>query len=167
MLAYSRAGSAVLEMEPLDLGDCINQIQSDLLAMIRDYDAEIVVEPLPVVNGDRNGLQRVFQNLIQNAIRYSSDRKPQIRIYEHSNDGQMATIAVEDNGIGIEAEYLDQIFGTFKRVNNSDEQEGSGIGLAIVKKLVERHRGAVSVASTPGVGSTFYVTLQLTFKQKQ
>ena len=73
----------------------------------------------------------------------------------------------EDNGIGIEAQYLDQIFGTFKRVNNSDELEGSGIGLAIVKKLVERHRGTVSVASTPGVGSTFYVTLQMTFKQKQ
>ena len=167
MLAYSRAGSSVLELEPLDLGDCMNQIQSDLLAMIRDYDAEIVAEPLPVVNGDRNALQRVFQNLIQNAIRYSADRKPHIRIYEHSNDGQMTTIAVEDNGIGIEAQYLDQIFGTFKRVNNSDELEGSGIGLAIVKKLVERHRGTVSVASTPGVGSTFYVTLQMTFKQKQ
>ncbi len=164
MLAYSRAGSTALELEPLDMGDCINQIQSDLLAMIRDYDAEIVVEPLPVVTGDRNGLQRVFQNLIQNAIRYRSERKPHIRIYEHSNDGQTTTIAVEDNGIGIEDQYLEQIFGTFKRGGNSDESEGSGIGLAIVKKLVERHRGSVSVTSAPGIGSTFFVTLRLAFK---
>ncbi|MBB3046390.1 PAS domain S-box-containing protein [Litorivivens lipolytica] len=163
MLDYSRAGSSELELAPQDLNDCVDQIQHDLLAMIRDHDAEITVDPLPTVLGDRNGLLRVFQNLIQNAIRYRSERKPQIRVYEHSNDGQMTTIAVKDNGIGIEAQYLEQIFGAFRRVQSSDDTEGSGIGLAVVKKLVERHRGAVSVDSEPGVGSTFYVTLKLNY----
>lgn len=160
MLAYSRAGRASLELVPVDLADCLAQVQKDLALLIRERQAVITVsDELPFVQGERNSLIRVFQNLIQNSIRYCEATPPKIEVYVSGTDGNSVTIAVSDNGIGIEEQYLDHIFGAFRRLHNADEYEGSGIGLAVVKKLVEVHKGSIWVKSEPGHGSIFYVKL--------
>ena len=164
MLAYSRAGRGSLELIPVDLADCVEQVQKDLALLIRERQAVITVKDnLPSVQGDRNSLIRVFQNLFQNAIRYCEDDAPRIDVYVATSDGNSVTVAVSDNGIGIEAQYLEHIFGAFRRLHNADEYEGSGIGLAVVKKLVEVHKGSIWVESEPGIGSTFYVNLRLSY----
>lgn len=161
MLEYSRAGRNDLELVPIELDECLHQIQDDLQLLIRESGATLTVEPLPRVIGDANSLVRIFQNLIQNGIKFCKDRPPVVTVKEVENDGHTATIVVSDNGIGIEPRFINQIFGAFRRLHNSEDYPGSGIGLAVVKKLVERHEGKIRVESAPGEGSHFYVSLPL------
>jgi signal transduction histidine kinase len=111
--------------------------------------------------GDENQLVRLFQNLIGNALKYrAAERPPQVRVRARV-DGAMAEVAVTDNGIGIEAQHFDRIFRIFQRLHGAGKYDGTGIGLAIVKRVVENHGGTIAVASTPGEGSTFTVRLPL------
>ena len=106
-------------------------------------------------------IDQIVVNLLQNAIKFCSGRAPVVSVREVENNGHSTTIAITDNGLGIDERFTEQIFGAFRRLHNAEDYPGSGIGLAIVKKLVERHRGHIRVESTPGEGSTFYVTLPL------
>ncbi len=120
---------------------------------------EVTVGPMPRVLADATQLEQVFANLIGNAIKYRRpEAPPQIRVSAERRDGWWE-FAVADNGIGIESEYFDRIFEMFRRLHTHDQYEGTGIGLAVVKRIVERHGGTIRVESTPGEGSTFFFTL--------
>ena len=111
-----------------------------------------------MVRGDSVPLVHLFQNLVSNALKYRSDRKPLVRIDAAEADEQWC-FSVEDNGIGIAREFQTQIFGIFKRLHDRTKYPGTGIGLAICQKIVERHGGRIWVESEPGRGSTFFFTL--------
>jgi PAS domain S-box-containing protein len=122
--------------------------------IIAETGAFITSDQLPTVRAD-DRLFRVFQNLIENAIKYRSDRRPEINLSAQAQ-GQFWIIAVRDNGIGLDMKYADRIFGIFERLHGQDKYQGSGIGLATCKKIIEGHGGRMWVESTPGVGSTFF-----------
>lgn len=161
MLEYSRAGRTPLDMNEVSPNRCIDNVRKDLLLLIRETHTTLLVDQLPLVMGDESKLTRVFQNLIHNAIKFRGEKEPVIEIREvEAPDDEFVTIAIKDNGIGIETQFHQQIFGAFKRLHTSDRYPGSGIGLAMVKKIVDRHGGSITLESEPGAGTTFFVRLR-------
>jgi light-regulated signal transduction histidine kinase (bacteriophytochrome) len=126
--------------------------------MIQDTNAHLTYDKLPTVRADAMQLVQLFQNLISNAIKFRGPEHPEVHISAHAEDGDWV-FSVRDNGIGIEKEYWDQIFTMFRRLHTKKEYPGTGIGLAICKKIVERHGGRIWLDSIPGEGTTFYFTL--------
>lgn len=163
LLGYSRVATAGKEFEKVDTNSILNQATANLKSAIDENNAEITHDPLPNVIGDRDQLSRVFQNLIGNAIKYRKpDEPPKIHISAHENKGNNEYVfSVSDNGIGIKKEYLDRIFIVFQRLHTKDEYKGTGIGLSVVKKVIERHGGYIWVESEYGKGSTFYFTIPI------
>src|SRR5208337_2991654 len=129
-----------------------------LHSAIAETEAVITHDPLPIILGDGGQLLQVFQNLIGNAIKFRRDEPPQIHMSAAKNKNEWI-FSIKDNGIGIESRHLDRIFIIFQRLNKRSQYDGTGMGLAIVKKVVERHGGRVWVESELGVGSTFYFTI--------
>ena len=158
ILAYSRVGTSKQTRLNVDLDRLLETVQIDLQGTIRETKAKIVVEELPTVLVNPTEISQLFRNLISNSIKFKSDRQPQIKITARLQDNQWL-ITVEDNGIGIETEYQKIVFQAFKRLHSQEQYSGSGIGLAICQKIVERHQGYIGVQSQPGKGSTFYFTL--------
>jgi light-regulated signal transduction histidine kinase (bacteriophytochrome) len=158
LLAYSRVGRLGAEMEPVSLGDAQIAARQQLESAITETGAIVEHEALPMVRGNRGQLVQLLQNLIGNALKYRGVTAPRVRISAH-RDGAMWTIAIRDNGIGIEAQYFDRVFSIFQRLHTRDEYPGTGIGLAICKRIVEQAGGAIWIESELGVGSTFYFTL--------
>lgn len=158
LLQYSRVETQGNPFEPVDLNDVVANVRTDLDVRISESDAEITVEELPRVAGDEIQLRQVFQNLVTNAIVYSGDDRPRIHI-DAERSGEMWTVSVQDRGIGIEPEYQDKIFEVFQRLHAESEHPGSGIGLALCERIVERHGGDISVDSEPGEGATFSFSL--------
>ncbi len=130
----------------------------NLQTLIQESDAVITADPLPVVPTDAAQLTHVFQNLIANAIKFRSERTPEIQVSARRQDDAWL-FWVRDNGIGIEPQYHERIFVIFQRLHTRTKYPGTGIGLAICKRIVERHGGKIWVESQPGQGSTFYFTL--------
>jgi PAS domain S-box-containing protein len=161
LLEYSRVATQQEEVKPVDTNAILNQIIMGLNASIKESGAEIIVGKLPYVVGNKGQLQRVFQNLISNAIRFRKCEEPlkiHISAYK-SEDEKEYVFSVSDNGIGIEPQYMERIFIIFQRLHTRDVYNGTGIGLSIVKKIIERHGGHIWVESEYGEGSTFYFTL--------
>jgi light-regulated signal transduction histidine kinase (bacteriophytochrome) len=119
-------------------------------------------DPLPAVHADETQLGQLFQNLVGNAIKYRGSDLPHVHVSATRNGKTGWTFAVADNGIGIDPQYFERIFGVFQRLHGREKYSGTGIGLAICKKIVERHGGTISVESQPGRGSTFRFTLVAT-----
>ena len=158
LLALSRSGRQDMSWNDVPLNDCVERALDTLELRIEETGAEIVCEPLPTVKGDFILLSQLYQNLIGNALKFCKNRTPHVRISAKQLDG-VWVMNVIDNGIGIKPEYAEQIFAPFKRLHGRGEYEGTGIGLAICRKIVERHGGRIWVESEPGKGSTFEFTL--------
>jgi light-regulated signal transduction histidine kinase (bacteriophytochrome) len=158
LLEYSRVGTGANEAKPTCADDALKAALANLRAIIQQSDAVVTSDPLPVVNADAAHLVHVFQNLIENAIKFRSDRRPEIQIGSRHQDHSWL-FWIRDNGIGIEPEYAERIFVIFQRLHTRTKYPGTGIGLAICKRIIERHGGQIWMESQRGQGSTFYFTL--------
>jgi hypothetical protein len=158
LLSYSRVGTQGKEFEPSDCNAILDQALANLEAAIAETGAVISRDRLPVVKADAAQLTQLFQNLISNAIKFRSQQPPSINISVRRDEGNWL-FSVKDNGIGMQPEYFERIFVIFQRLHTRNEYPGTGIGLAICKKIVERHGGRIFVESQPGQGSTFSFTL--------
>jgi signal transduction histidine kinase len=158
LLAYSRVGTRGKPFTPVALDQVVEHAVSNLGIALRETQATVVYGELPVVEGDSTQLVQLFQNLIGNALKFHSNQPPRIRIIDCRQNG-MAEISVADNGIGIDPDYAERIFLIFQRLHTREEYPGNGIGLAICKRIIERHGGKIWVDSKPGSGSTFHFTL--------
>jgi PAS domain S-box-containing protein len=160
LLAYSRVGTRDLTFASTDCNVVLKQVLRNLQVAIAENNAAIVLDSLPTVIADKNQLTQLFQNLIGNAIKFRREAPPQIHISAELKDGEWL-FRVQDNGIGMKSRYLDRIFEIFKRLHTRTEFPGTGIGLAICKKIVDRHSGRIWAESEPGIGTTFYFTIPI------
>jgi light-regulated signal transduction histidine kinase (bacteriophytochrome) len=158
LLAYTHAGGAVSESTAVDCEAVLAQVVSDLQVANTEQHAAITHDSLPTVSGDATRLKQVFQNLIGNALKFRDSTPPRVHVSAQYLNGQWQ-FAVRDNGIGIDPAQSGQLFQVFQRLHTHHEYPGTGIGLAICKKIVERHGGRIWVESRPGEGSTFYFTI--------
>jgi PAS domain S-box-containing protein len=158
LLEFSRVNTRSKEPESTDCEFLLDQVLSNLDLYIEENKAVILHDPLPVVVADNTQLAQVFQNLIVNGIKFHSEKAPKVYISAEKKANKWV-FSVQDNGIGIDPQYSEKIFEVFKRLNKKEEYPGTGIGLAICKRIIERHGGRIWVESELGKGSTFYFTL--------
>ncbi|MBF0333690.1 MAG: hypothetical protein HQL40_08590, partial [Alphaproteobacteria bacterium] len=160
LLQYSRVSSRPHQLGPVPLGEAVAEALSNLASRVEETGGVIEVGDLPELRADRGQMVSLMQNLIGNALKYhAEDRPPRVRVSASRGPDQCWTIDIADNGIGIAAEHLGRIFQVFQRLHPRDQYDGTGIGLAICRKVAERHGGRIAIDSTPGVGSTFSVIL--------
>ena len=160
LLTFARTGRAEIGDGLIQLDDCVDRALDSLQQTIEAAGAEVVVGDLPAVPGSDQLLVLVFQNLIGNAVKFRrADVPPRVEIIGRALEDAVE-ITISDNGVGIDPDKLDLVFKPLTRLHSTSEYAGSGIGLAIVRKIVGRHGGDVSVESTPGEGSTFRLTLR-------
>jgi PAS domain S-box-containing protein len=165
LLAYSRVGSKGKELVDTSSEDALQQAIRNLRGAIEGSGALVTHDPLPSVMADEMQLTQLFQNLVGNAIKYRRAGVPRVHITAVPKDGNKWMFSVQDNGLGIEPQFFERIFGVFQRLHKREEFDGTGIGLAICKKIVERHGGAISVESTFGKGTTFHFPLAVSSAQ--
>jgi signal transduction histidine kinase len=158
LLAYSRVGTRGKDFEPTDCTATLSEALSNLKVAIEESGAVVTHDPLPTVVADGTQLGQLFQNLVGNAIKFRNEKSPLVHVSAKRN-GKEWLFSVQDNGIGIDPQYAERIFVIFQRLHGKGEYPGTGIGLAVCKKIVERHRGRIWVESKPGEGATFYFTL--------
>ena len=158
LLSYSRVTTKGQQLQPVDAKACCEAAIRNLQKSIEDAQAEVRVGPMPVISGDPTQMTQLFQNLIGNAIKYRNERKPEIHVGANSN-GNKWIFSVQDNGIGIEPQYFERIFQMFQRLHTRKEFSGTGIGLAVCRKIVQRHGGRIWVESQLGQGSNFLFTI--------
>jgi light-regulated signal transduction histidine kinase (bacteriophytochrome) len=159
LLAYSRVNSRGEEIRLVDSQISLEYALRNLTVSIEESGAEIVRDPLPTIRADSMQLALIFQNLIGNALKFRTpDRPPKIQISACQEDGHWQ-FSVKDNGIGFEQQYEEKIFLIFQRLHGRGQYPGTGIGLAICKRIIERHGGKIWATSTPGEGTIFYFTL--------
>jgi PAS domain S-box-containing protein len=171
LLAFSRVESAAQPFAPCDLGSIVKEVINDLEASIEEAGARIKITGLPLLEADETQMRQLFQNLLSNALKFRREGiSPEILVQgdlvepatakeTRQTDEKLYRIVVQDNGIGFDEKYSDRIFSLFERLHGRDRYEGTGMGLATCRKIVERHRGSISGSSVPGVGSTFTVIL--------
>lgn len=159
LLSYAQIINADLVPESTEGDKALRESLANLDGAVRSSGATVEAGPLPTVSVHRMHLQQLFQNLIGNAIKYrSKDRVPHIRVAAEQRDG-VWQFSISDNGIGIKPEYRETVFGLFKRLHGGDEYSGTGIGLAICQRIVDRYGGRIWLESELGEGSTFFFTL--------
>ncbi len=159
LLAFSRVGTRGAEPVPVAADEVLDETLANLGRKITETGAVIVREPLPVVLADRSQLGQLLQNVLGNALKFTGDAPPRVEI-RAERDGAMWRFCVRDNGIGLDMQYAERIFVVFQRLHLREDYEGTGIGLAICKKIVDRHGGRIWVESEPGGGATFLFTLR-------
>jgi len=159
LLAYSRAGTKAMELLDASSEKALQHALINLRGAIADSGALVTHDPLPAVLADERQLSQLFQNLVGNAIKYQSSGVPRVHISAAKDGAKKWSFSVQDNGMGIDPQYFERIFGMFQRLHKREEFAGTGIGLAICKRIVERHGGIISVESQPGQGSIFRFAL--------
>jgi light-regulated signal transduction histidine kinase (bacteriophytochrome) len=161
LLAYSHVGTKGIDLIPISSRDALQQALINLRGTIEQSGAQVTSDPLPSVLADAGQLVQLFQNLIGNALKYQKGKgdMPLVHVSAITSGRGRWVFSVKDNGLGIDPQYFEKIFGMFQRLHRRDEFTGTGIGLAICKKIVQRHGGTISVESRPGQGSTFHFTL--------
>lgn len=159
LLDYSRVGTRGNEFKEFNAEKALNDALYNLQSSVEECNAEVTYDPLPVIFADENQIIELFQNLISNSLKFSKEGVPPKIHVSARKEGNEYVFSVQDNGIGIEEQYMDKIFEVFKRLHPIGEYEGTGIGLAIVKRIMERHGGHVWAESSLGKGSNFYFTV--------
>lgn len=171
LLRYSRVATRVEPFKEVDLRSLLAQVMNDLQLRVEQTGGTVEIGELPSLEADAMQMRQLFQNLIGNALKFHREEKPEVRVYgeivngdeistsKPSKGGSFCRIFVEDNGIGFSEDYVERIFAPFQRLHGRSAYEGSGMGLAICKRIVERHGGTITARSTPGEGSTFIVLL--------
>jgi signal transduction histidine kinase len=175
LLSYSRVTTAAAPMQKVALNDVLSGVISDLQIRIEETGATVDVGDLPKIEADPMQMRQLFQNLIGNAIKFrKKDVDPIVKITANFTDqhdlpvpGRAVVISIADNGIGFEQQFKEQIFVIFQRLHSRTEYEGTGIGLATCRKIVERHQGIIDAIGQPGEGSTFVITFPLTQSSKE
>jgi PAS domain S-box-containing protein len=163
LLAFSRTGRAEMQVRPVALDEVISAVQQELVPEIEGRRITWEIEPLPSVQADPVLLRQVWANLISNAIKFTAPRPDahiKIGALPPDTQGKYATLFIQDNGVGFDSRYTDKLFGVFQRLHSEDEFEGLGIGLAIVRRIVNRHGGRVWAEGEPDRGATFYLMLK-------
>ena len=158
LLAYSRVGRQEIPADSVPCGAVFERVTTNLRAAIEESGAVLSHDRLPVVKGSEVLLGQLLQNLIANALKFQGQERPEVHVGVERADGEWL-VSVRDNGIGIDPKHFERIFAVFQRLHGRSEYPGTGIGLAICKKIVERHGGQIWVQSSPGSGSTFFFTL--------
>ena len=166
LLEFSRVGTKGKEFEPVDTEKIFDQAVKNLKVLIEESGAKIIRDSLPLIEADPNQYMQLFQNLLHNAIKFSGGHTPIVRVTAKQCQGEW-TFSFQDNGIGIDPQYKEQIFVIFQRLHNREEYGGTGIGLAIVKKIVERHGGRIWVESEKGKGAAFRFTTPIRMKEEK
>ncbi len=177
LLAYSRVTTRAKPFEPINLVEVVERVVGDMDLQIEEQQAEVVVGELPVIEADVIQMYQLFQNLLSNALKFQPEgNHPQVEIHGRSfqstnPDGHenhpFCAITVSDNGIGFEEKYRDRIFQPFQRLHGRDDYPGTGMGLAICRKIVERHDGTISASSAPGAGTTFTIQLPVRHTERE
>jgi light-regulated signal transduction histidine kinase (bacteriophytochrome) len=158
LLLYSRVQTKGQAFRTTNCNETVAVVLANLALAIEESGATVTVEQLPIVQADGSQMLQLFQNLISNAMKFKAQESPQINIWAH-RENNFWVISVRDNGLGIDMKYAERIFIIFQRLHNREAYPGSGIGLAICKKIVERHGGKIWVESEPGRGTTFHFTI--------
>jgi light-regulated signal transduction histidine kinase (bacteriophytochrome) len=161
LLNFSRVGTQAKELEAIACEAVLSKVLSNLKVALIESRTVVTHDPLPTVMGDEIQLIQLFQNLIGNAIKFRREERLQVHISAVPREKEWV-FSINDNGIGMESEYFERIFTLFQRLHSKSEYPGTGIGLAVCKKIVERHQGRIWVESTIGVGSTFHFTIPQT-----
>jgi len=159
LLTYSRVGTRGREFKPCETAPVVRRVVEDLQAVLEETKGEVKIGPLPTVLADESQLSQLFQNLVANALKFHGKAPPRVEVAAEPQGREAWRFTVKDNGLGIDPQYFDRIFIIFQRLHGREEYPGTGIGLAICKKIVERHGGRIGVESRPGEGSTFWFTL--------
>lgn len=165
LLDYTQTNK-VRAFERIDVNDLLKVVLKDLSSQIKKNKAEITIEPLPVIFGDKLLINQLFQNLISNAVKFKGEKNPKIFISGKKENNEFI-FSVKDNGIGIQKEYADKLFTIFQHLNSKEKYPGTGIGLAMCKKIVEKHGGKIWFESEFGKGTTFYFTIKETIENPQ
>jgi signal transduction histidine kinase len=158
LLTYARVSSRGKPPEPTPLDEVVDEVLAGLRTAVEEHAAVVTRRPLPTLQVDRGQMAQLYQNLLSNALKFVKDGPPRVRLDAEKRGGDWL-LSVSDDGIGIEPRYADRVFEIFKRLHARNEYEGTGIGLAICKKIVQRHGGRIWVESEPGRGATFYFTI--------
>jgi light-regulated signal transduction histidine kinase (bacteriophytochrome) len=158
LLEYSRIDAKGRDFTPVDMEKVVTRTLEMLRVSIEENKAEIGVDPLPSVIAEESQMLQVMQNLISNSIKFHGEERPKIRVSATPGSGEWI-FSVKDHGIGLSMEYSERIFQMFQRLHTREKFPGTGVGLAIVKKIVERHGGRVWVESEEGKGATFFFTI--------
>ncbi len=162
LLSFSRITSKAKPFEQVDLQEVANAVVSDLEIRIEQTGAQVDIDPLPIIDADPTQMRQLIQNLLSNALKFQqADIKPHIKITAErvNSDANLCEITISDNGIGFEEKYLDRIFTLFQRLHGRSEYEGTGVGLAVCRKIVERHGGQITAQSAPHQGAKFIISL--------
>jgi signal transduction histidine kinase len=170
LLAFSRITTRAQPFVPTDLSVVAHEVVDDLEARIEQSHGTVNIEPLPTIDADPMQIRQLLQNLISNALKFHKPDEPaRVRVFaRHAVNGQtQCELSVEDNGIGFDEKYLDRIFTVFQRLHGRGEYEGTGIGLAVCRKIVERHGGTITAHSRVGAGSTFVILLPFHHAKEQ
>lgn len=159
MLQFSRVAANPAPLKEIDLPRIVREAADIFEISIEETGCRITIENMPSIEADENQISRLFQNLFENALKFRSHLAPCIKVYNRSEINGFCEICVEDNGIGFDQQFAEQIFKPFERLHGHGGYEGTGMGLAICRKIAERHCGTISVESRLGKGSTFIVRL--------
>ena len=164
LLAYSRVGTQGGELAPTDTAPAVEEALSNLEVAVADSKASVIYPDLPPVTADSSQLVQLFQNLIGNALKFKGEHRPHVEV-RAERDGSYWLFSVSDNGVGFDQKYADRVFGVFKRLHRNSDIPGTGIGLAICQRIIDRHGGRIWAESNPGKGATFYFTLPAVSEQ--
>ena len=169
LLAFSRVSTKERPITEVNLHEIAKDVVGDLEARVERTNGQVNIESLPIVWADQTHMRQLFQNLIGNALKFHrKDVPPVVKVFidKAASSTEQTTIRIEDNGIGFDEKYLDRIFSVFQRLHGREEYEGTGIGLAVCRKIVERYNGTITAESIPGKGSTFIISLP-TYNQEK